>query len=132
MRKLDPMSADKDQNTFRGGWVLLAGALFGALANSGASCAQAPVLQISSPVNGSVVRPGQALAVTVTSPNGTAFSQVAVIGPEPIDFTGQSDLGAGTIFYTDSSRHGFWDAQCEWRTRNHFVDGNGHALTESV
>jgi hypothetical protein len=41
------------------------------------------LLQITSPVNGTVVNPGQTLSVTVTSPPNTAFSQVAVIG-EPI------------------------------------------------
>src|SRR5258708_11409169 len=43
-------------------------------------------LQISSPANGTVVNSGQTLTVTVTSPNGTAFSQIAVIGPDPIGF----------------------------------------------
>jgi hypothetical protein len=47
---------------------------------------QPPALQISSPANGSIVNPGQTLSVTVTSPNGTTFSQVALAGPNPIGF----------------------------------------------
>src|SRR6267378_2116730 len=43
-------------------------------------------LLISSPANGTVVNSGQTLTLTVTSPNGTAFSQIAIIGPDPIGF----------------------------------------------
>src|SRR5271170_6764317 len=45
-----------------------------------------PALQISSPITGSTINPGQTLSVTVTSPAGLAFQMVAVIGPDPIGF----------------------------------------------
>jgi hypothetical protein len=45
-----------------------------------------PALQISSPANGSTINPGQTLSVTVISPNGTTFSEVALVGPNPIGF----------------------------------------------
>ncbi len=43
-------------------------------------------LQISSPANGSTVNPGQTLSVTVTSPAGTVFQMISLIGPDPIGF----------------------------------------------
>ncbi len=46
-------------------------------------------IQISSPANGTVVNPGHTLSVTVTSPGGTTFSQIALIGPNPIGFNVQ-------------------------------------------
>jgi Big-like domain-containing protein/HYDIN/CFA65/VesB family protein len=46
-----------------------------------------PMLAISSPANGAIVRPGQPLAVTVTSPANVAFSGVVVVGHEPIGET---------------------------------------------
>src|SRR6266852_1545689 len=46
-------------------------------------------IQISSPANGTVVNPGHTLSVTVTSPGGTTFSQIARIGPNPIGFNVQ-------------------------------------------
>ncbi len=46
-------------------------------------------IQISSPANGTVVNPGRTLSVTVTSPSGTTFSQIALIGPNPIGFNVQ-------------------------------------------
>lgn len=39
-----------------------------------------PALQITSPANGSTVSSGQTLSVTVTSPAGLSFQQVALIG----------------------------------------------------
>src|SRR6267143_1909882 len=52
----------------------------------GASLAQQPALQISSPATGSIVNPGQTLSVTVTSPAGLAFQMISVIGRDPIGF----------------------------------------------
>jgi hypothetical protein len=46
-----------------------------------------PQLQISSPTNGSIFNPGQTLSVTVTSPANIAFTQVAVVGQDPIGVT---------------------------------------------
>ena len=67
---------------------LLGSALIGVFLIASSSFAQqAPSLQISSPASGSVATPGQTLSISVTSPNGTAFSQVAVIGPDPIGFS---------------------------------------------
>lgn len=47
-----------------------------------------PLLQISSPSNGTVVNSGQTLSVTVTSPAGLTFQTVSIIGPHPIGFSG--------------------------------------------
>jgi hypothetical protein len=46
-------------------------------------------LQITSPADGTVVYPGQTVSVTVTSPTNTAFTQVGVVGQDPI---GLSDI----------------------------------------
>ena len=43
-----------------------------------------PALQIAVPTTGTVVSPGQTLSVSVTSPAGLAFSQLLVIGENPI------------------------------------------------
>ncbi len=43
-----------------------------------------PELQITSPASGTVVNPGQAITVSVTSPAGISFAQVAVIGEDPV------------------------------------------------
>lgn len=48
------------------------------------SLAQQPLLQITSPSNGTIVNPGQTLSVSVTSPAGATFAQVDVIGEAPI------------------------------------------------
>jgi IPT/TIG domain/Bacterial Ig-like domain (group 2) len=45
-----------------------------------------PALQITAPAAGIIVSPGQTLSVTVISPNGTTFSEVALLGPDPIGF----------------------------------------------
>jgi hypothetical protein len=46
-----------------------------------------PPLQISSPAEGSLVNPGQNVSVTVTSPAGVPFTQVFVVGENPIGFS---------------------------------------------
>lgn len=46
-----------------------------------------PLLQIDSPSAGTVVNPGQTISVSVSSPASTSFSQVAVIGEDPIGFS---------------------------------------------
>jgi hypothetical protein len=46
-----------------------------------------PVLQITSPANRSIVNPGRAVSVSVTSPANASFAQVAVIGEDPIGFS---------------------------------------------
>lgn len=66
--------------------LLWATILFAALLMFARTAAGQNALQISSPANGTVVNSGQTLTVSVTSPNGTAFSQIAVIGPDPIGF----------------------------------------------
>jgi Bacterial Ig-like domain (group 2) len=44
-------------------------------------------LQITSPASNAIVHPGQTLAITVVSPSNTGFSNVAVIGEDPIGFS---------------------------------------------
>jgi hypothetical protein len=46
-----------------------------------------PALQIGSPAEGSLVNPGQNVSVTVTSPAGVPFTQVFVVGENPIGFS---------------------------------------------
>jgi hypothetical protein len=49
---------------------------------------QTPVLlQITAPADGTIVAPGQTLAVTVSSPANVAFSSVGVIGERPLGLT---------------------------------------------
>ena len=43
-----------------------------------------PGLLITSPATGTIVNPGQSISVTVTSPAGLGFSQVDVMGEQPI------------------------------------------------
>jgi hypothetical protein len=45
---------------------------------------QQPALQITSPADGTIVNPGNTVGVSVSSPNGTAFSAVGVVGTRPI------------------------------------------------
>ena len=45
---------------------------------------QTPLLQITAPAGGTVVNPGTTLSVTVTSPANATFTQVAVIGEDPV------------------------------------------------
>src|SRR5690349_3267982 len=44
-------------------------------------------LQITSPASNAIVHPGQTLAITVVSPSNTGFSNVAVIGEDPVGFS---------------------------------------------
>ncbi len=46
-----------------------------------------PPLQITSPTTGTIVNPGQTISVTVTSPANVAFTQVGVVGEDPIGFS---------------------------------------------
>jgi Big-like domain-containing protein len=52
-----------------------------------AAAQSSPSLQITSPSIGAVVNPGQTISVTVTSPAGTSFAQVGVVGEDPIGFS---------------------------------------------
>lgn len=47
-----------------------------------------PSLQITSPTAGTIVNPGQNLTVSVASPTNSSFSQVGVIGEDPIGVSG--------------------------------------------
>jgi hypothetical protein len=47
-----------------------------------------PSLQITSPADGSSVNPGSAVSFSVSTPTGTAFSAVGVIGEEPLGVSG--------------------------------------------
>lgn len=52
-----------------------------------AAVAQQPSLQITSPANNALVNPGGTLTLTInSSPSGTTFSQIAIIGPGFIGF----------------------------------------------
>lgn len=57
--------------------------------NSGSiQASSAPAdLQITSPVSGTIVKPGQSFSVTVTSPNSTVFTTVVVVAPDPFGFS---------------------------------------------
>lgn len=46
--------------------------------------AKPATLQIDSPTSGTILNPGQTITVSVSSPAGASFSQVAVIGQDPI------------------------------------------------
>lgn len=52
-----------------------------------AAAQQAPQLEISSPSNGEVVEMGQTISVSITSPSRSEFSQVGVIGEDPLGFS---------------------------------------------
>jgi hypothetical protein len=67
----------------------LIGLLSAIFATAGFSPAQQnpPLLQITAPTDGSVVNPGQTISVTVSSPANVAFSQVAVLGQDPLGST---------------------------------------------
>lgn len=69
--------------------ITLTKALLAILAAAWVCAAQQnpPLLQITSPVSGSIVNPGQTISVTVTSPANAAFAQVAVVGEDPIEFS---------------------------------------------
>lgn len=48
---------------------------------------QQPLLQITSPTDGTVVNPGQTVSVVVTAPSGVPFTNVFVVGQDPIGFS---------------------------------------------
>jgi hypothetical protein len=75
----------------RNEWRVVSLALLAAMAVAGVSDAGQPpaLLAISSPSDGAIARPGQALSVTVTSPANAQFEGVAVVGEGPI---GETDL----------------------------------------
>lgn len=52
-----------------------------------AAAQQAPQLEISSPSSGEVVEMGQTISVSVRSPSHSEFSQVGVIGEDPLGFS---------------------------------------------
>lgn len=56
-----------------------------------------PLLQITSPADSTIVNPGQALSVVVTSPANASFSQVGVIGEDPIGFGSTSTSVPATL-----------------------------------
>src|ERR1700722_14430132 len=61
----------------------------GGLASNGVNftVAAAASLQITSPTSGSIVSPGQPMSVSVVSPANISFTQVAIIGEDPIGFS---------------------------------------------
>ena len=63
--------------------IAIAGANFGSIQGSSASAD----LQITSPVSGTIVEPGQSFSVSVASPNSTAFTTVMVVAPDPFAFS---------------------------------------------
>lgn len=59
--------------------------IFGAtFAATSSSMAQRPPLEISSPVSGTIVNPGQEISVNVVSPAGVQFTGILVVGGGPI------------------------------------------------
>ena len=66
-----------------GTYEVMAGTNFGSAQGSNVSAD----LQITSPVSGTIVKPGQSFSVTVTSPNSAAFTTVMVVASEPFDFS---------------------------------------------
>src|SRR5262249_43857757 len=44
-------------------------------------------LQITSPMSGTIVQPGQSFSVSVSSPDATAFTKVIIIPEEPFGFS---------------------------------------------
>lgn len=80
------------RNPFHRGAVPGVVAIFFAILAGGGVCGaqqSPPQLAISAPPDGSVVHPGGTLSVTVTSPAGVIFSQVGVVGEDPL---GLSDI----------------------------------------
>ncbi|HZE80982.1 MAG TPA: IPT/TIG domain-containing protein [Candidatus Polarisedimenticolia bacterium] len=69
--------------------IPLIGTVILILGSLGVAQQNQPLLQISSPVDGTIVNPGQAVTVLVASPAGVSFSNVTVVGADPI---GISDL----------------------------------------
>ncbi len=110
------MTTTKRNLVITGPLPRLAAALFGAILTTASVCAaqqNPPQLQISTPPDGTVVHPGETVSVTVTSPAGVAFSQVGVIGQDPLglsdiatsvpatfSFTIPTDIRCGTYMLT--------------------------------
>lgn len=69
--------------------MVLAPAFVAAVAIASVCAAQQnpPLLQITSPIDGTIVNPGQVVTVSVTSPASASFSGLAVIGEKPIGFS---------------------------------------------
>lgn len=72
-----------------------------------------PQLEITAPTGGTIAHPGETISVTVTSPAGVTFSQVAVVGEDPLglsdiatsvpasfSFTIPTDIRCGTYMLT--------------------------------
>ena len=59
----------------------------GVSSNSVTFTVSAADLQIASPSDGTVVNPGQSVPVSVTSPDNNSFTQVAIIGEDPVGFS---------------------------------------------
>jgi len=70
--------------TWARNWVFLAAMLFAMSVATSLGAQSQPSLQITSPLSGTIVNPGQTLSVSVISPSGTAFSQVDIISEQPI------------------------------------------------
>lgn len=70
-------------------WVLLGLLVASGAVISGASTAQQspPAIQITSPLDGTVVAPGETINVVVTPGPNITFTHVAIIGGGPIGFT---------------------------------------------
>jgi Big-like domain-containing protein len=70
--------------------------------NAGAALGQqsTPLLQITSPADGTVVNPGQTISVAVASPANASFSQVGIIGEDPIDFSSPAPSVPATFSVT--------------------------------
>lgn len=56
--------------------------------SNGMPIAIRPALEISSPVDGTIVNPGHAFSVSVTSPANISFTEVGIMGQVPIDYSG--------------------------------------------
>jgi hypothetical protein len=60
----------------------------------------APLLQITSPADGAIVNPGQTISVTVTSPAGATFTEVGVVGEDPIGFSNLANSAPSQLSIT--------------------------------
>jgi Bacterial Ig-like domain (group 2) len=57
------------------------------------SAQQSPLtLQITSPIDNTIVAPGQSISITVTSPTNTPFTAVVVVGEGPLGMTDSTDV----------------------------------------
>jgi IPT/TIG domain/Bacterial Ig-like domain (group 2) len=57
-------------------------------------------LQITSPVSGTIVKPGQSFALSVASPNSTAFAAVVVVAEDPFGFSALQAGVPGQVAFT--------------------------------